>query len=404
MRINPGLLKLELFCKGIKIDASCDLSDDARPILRTRGGLGSGLELILPEGLYINVPVEEHFVRETPYNLFKKDRNYFIRKDAEVICKVKLPPKPKFYGRKTSSGKLMSRIAVMQGTYLGVYPTRVCGFWQMAPKMNCKFCSVGLNVGRTEEAEKSVREVLETVRAARKEEKITFVHFNTGYLSGEELDMLDPYIKAVKGETGLLVGVQCPPNPDLSKYDYLKKIGVDHVSFCLELFDTEKFKEICPGKHKYIGQKKYWETIECCVKIFGKGKVAAEIIAGLEDPHDTIKAIENSARIGAVSTVCVFRPCLGTALENLNPPQPQEMIPVFRRMYEVCLENKIPIGIAPNIKVSLVLLPEEGRYFLQGFNMNFFISRCRLGLLKSLFRIYFKTKILFKKASSPQLP
>ena len=62
MKVNPGLLKLDLFCKGIKIDSSCDLYNDSRPILRTRGGLGSGLELILPKGLYINVPVEEHFV------------------------------------------------------------------------------------------------------------------------------------------------------------------------------------------------------------------------------------------------------------------------------------------------------------------------------------------------------
>lgn len=397
MRINPGLLKLDLFCKGIKIDASCDLYNDARPILRTRGGLGSGLELISPEGLYINVPIEERFVEKTPYILYKEDGSYFIKKDSKPICKVKLPPKPKFYDKRTSSEKLMSRIGVMQGTYLGIYPTRVCEFWRMTPRMNCKFCSVGLNVGYTEEYEKSVNDVLETVKEAQKEEKITFVHFNTGYLFGEELDILESYIKAIKRETGLLIGVQCPPNSDLSKYAHLKKMGVDHLSFCLEVYDAERFREICPGKYEYIGQKKYWEALEYSVKIFGKGKVAGEIIAGLEEPKNTIKAIEDFAKIGAVSTVCIFRPCLGTALENLNPPRTEEMIPVFRRMYEVCLENKIPIGIAPNIKVSLVVLPEEGRYFLQRLNKYFFISECKLDLIRLLFRMYFKIKILFKQ-------
>ena len=77
-----------------------------------------------------------------------------------------------------------------------------------------------------------------------------------------------------------------------------------------------------------------------------------------------VKAIEEFAKIGVVSTVCIFRPCLGTILEGLYPPEPIEMKSVFKRMYEVCLENRIPIGIAPNIKVSLVLLPEEGKYFL----------------------------------------
>ncbi len=397
MKINPGLLKLNLFCKGIKIDKSCDLVNDSRPILRTRGGLGSGLDLVLPEGLYINAPIEEHFVEKTPYLLLKRGNDYFIKKNNEVICKVKLPPKPKFYDALTSTGKLMSRIAVMQGTYLAVYPARVCEFWQMSPKMNCKFCSVGLNVGNTEEYEKSVAEVLEVVRAAREEEKITFVHFNTGYLYGKELDILEPYIRAVKDQTGLLVGVQCPPNPDLSKYNRLKKIGVDHVSFCIEVNNPDRFKQICPGKHQYIGQRKYWEAMEYCVKIFGKGKVAGEVIAGLEDPGDTIKAIEGFAKIGAVSTVCIFRPCLGTTLNSLPPPEAEEMAPIFRRLYEVCLEGGIPIGIAPNIKVGLVLLPEEGKYFLCKPSKSFFAAECKLFFMKLLFRAYFRLKILFKR-------
>ena len=61
---NPALLKLDLYCKGIRVDDSCLVQDDGgRPVLRTRAGLGSGLELILPGGLWTNVPVAESFVR-----------------------------------------------------------------------------------------------------------------------------------------------------------------------------------------------------------------------------------------------------------------------------------------------------------------------------------------------------
>lgn len=397
MKINLGYLKLDLFCKGIRIDSSCDLANDARPVLRTRGGLGSGLEVILGKDLYVNVPLVEHFVVKSPYVLLKKNNSYFIKKDNTVICKVKLPRKPKFYDRLTSSGKLMSRIGVMQGTYLGIYSLRVCEFWKMAPQVNCKFCSVGLNVGNTEEYEKSVEEVLETVKAAQAEEKITMVHFNTGYLFGEELELLEPYIRIIKEKTGLLVGVQCPPAPNFSKYDYLKKIGVDHVSFCLEIFDAKKFQEVCPGKHQHIGQQKYLEAIKYCVKVFGKGRVSGEIVAGLESAQSTIEAIEYFGEIGAVSTVCIFRPCLGTVFEKLEPPQVQAMIPVFKRLYEVCLENSIPIGMAPNVKVGLVILPEEGRYFLNKLCMSMFFAEIKLSILKFLYRIYFKIKILLRR-------
>ncbi|MBL7196699.1 MAG: hypothetical protein ISS47_01220 [Candidatus Omnitrophica bacterium] len=398
-QLNPGLLKLDLFCKGIRIDESCRLQVDARPILRTRGGLGSGLELILPGNLYINVPLEEHFVKASPYLLVREKGAYFIRREGNILCSIILPPKPKFYDRKTTSGKTMSRIGVLQGTYLGIYPTRVCEFWNMEPKMNCRFCSVGLNIGHNEDLEKTIEDVVETAKSAQAETKITFVHFNTGYLGGKALDELESYIKAVKKETGLLIGVQCPPAPNLSKYDYLKKIGVDHISFCLELYNPQRFKEICPGKYKYITQQSYFDAMQYCVKIFGKGKVAGEVIAGLEEPQATIRAVEDFARAGAVSTICIFRPCIGTDLEKLLPPKTEKMIPIFRRMYEVCLENNIPIGIAPNVKVSLVLLPEEGRYFLsKKATAKYFIPQQKLKILKMLFRAFFRTKMfLFRK-------
>ena len=46
---NPGLLKLDLYCRGIRIGESCRVAEDGgREIMRTRAGLGSGLEVILP--------------------------------------------------------------------------------------------------------------------------------------------------------------------------------------------------------------------------------------------------------------------------------------------------------------------------------------------------------------------
>ncbi|MBI2952149.1 hypothetical protein HYY27_08645, partial [bacterium] len=68
-RLNPGLLKLDLYCKGMRVGPTCDLERDARVILRTRAGLGSGLEMVLPDDLYINAPVMEPFARRSPYVL-----------------------------------------------------------------------------------------------------------------------------------------------------------------------------------------------------------------------------------------------------------------------------------------------------------------------------------------------
>jgi solute carrier family 13 (sodium-dependent dicarboxylate transporter), member 2/3/5 len=163
------------------------------------------------------------------------------------------------------------------------------------------------------------------------------------------------------------VGVQTPPHRDLKRYDHLRAIGVNRVSFCFEIFDRERFAEICPGKHAEYGLDHYLEAIRYCAALGKKGPrtepwvTNGEIIAGLEPPESSIAAIDWITGVGAIPTVCVFRPLTGTDLAQLPPPETEGLIPVFRRLYEACMERGLPIGLAPNVHVSLVLLPEEGR-------------------------------------------
>ncbi len=46
--LSPVELEIELFCRGMRLGASCTVAEDGRRISRTRAGLGSGLELIIP--------------------------------------------------------------------------------------------------------------------------------------------------------------------------------------------------------------------------------------------------------------------------------------------------------------------------------------------------------------------
>lgn len=74
---NPALLKLDLYCRGLRLDDSCLVQEDGgRKVMRTRAGLGSGLELILPGGLWTNVPVAEPFAAQSPYLLSRRSGEY----------------------------------------------------------------------------------------------------------------------------------------------------------------------------------------------------------------------------------------------------------------------------------------------------------------------------------------
>jgi hypothetical protein len=399
LRSNHALLKLDLYCRGLRLDDSCFIEQDGgRKILRTRAGLGSGLELILPGGLWTNAPVSEPFAEHSPYALHRERGAYVLRRHGEEVCRPTLSPRPHWYEAETSSGKPMTRIGTLQGTYLGIYQAKVCEYWTQKPqKVNCKFCSVGLNLGVDDADEKSVDEVLEVVRTARRESGITYVDFNTGHYDGDTyLDILEPYIVRIKKELGLLVGVQTPPHRNLRRYDHLRALGVNRVSFCFEIWDPKLFREICPGKDAEYGLDFYLEAIRYCAQLGNRGPADepwvtnGEIIAGLEPPESSIAAIDWITSVGAIPTVCVFRPLVGTDMEDHEPPETEAMIPIFRRLYEATMEAGLPIGCAPNIHVSLVMLPEECRALS---SRRYLWQSAKLAMMKRVFGRQFGRKL-----------
>jgi hypothetical protein len=364
--LNPCELEIDLFCKGMRIDASCSLEADGRRILRTRAGLGSGLEIIIPgprKDIWVNVPVEEPFAQRSPYSLVHDSGQYVLRDDRHMLAyAIRLSSEPGWYDRETSSGVPMHRVGVMQGTYLGIYISNSCGFWYHSPAVNCRFCTTGLNVGVNEVALKDVEDVVEVAQAARRECGVTFVHFNSGYQTHRDLDRAAPYVKAVKSRVGSLVGVQLTPTQELWKYDRLIDLGADHFSFCYEFHNPEYFERFCPGKARYIGQATFFRALEYTAKRLGKGACSGEIIAGIEPLEDTLKAIDAIAQLGAFPTVCIFRPTVGSDMEDWPPPRYEDMLVVFRHLYEACRKNGIPMDVAPNIEVSLVVQPGDTRY------------------------------------------
>ena len=403
VRNNPALLKLDLYCRGAHLDDSLHVTDEGgRPILRTRAGLGSGLEVVLPGGLWTNIPVTEGFVRDSPYVVRRReDGSIWIDRDREPVAPVRLAPRPAWYDAKTSTGKPMSAVGTLQGTYLGVYPARVCEYWIEKPeRTNCRFCSVGLNLGADDADEKSVREVVEVATAAREESDITYVDFNTGHYEGETyLDILEPYIKAVKEATGCLIGIQTPPHSDLSRYDRLQEMGVNRVSFCFEIFDPERFREVCPGKADRYGLQRYLDAVAYCAKLSRRGGGLrgqpwvsnGEIIAGLEQPESSVRAIWWITSVGAIPTVCVFRPLKNTDYENVPPPRTEDMIPVFAAQYEATMHHGLPINVAPNINVSLVLLPWESRWLVsKRVRRRFALRELKMAAMRRVFsyRLY----------------
>ena len=405
-RLNPCELEIELLCRGARIDSSCTLQRDARGFHRIRAGLGSGLELVIPGDLkdvWCNVPVEEGFVGSTPLVLRKDGGQYLVVDERDRHeYRVWLPPEPAWYGRTTSRGTPMTAIGVLQGTYLGVYISETCRFWDPGNDRHCKFCTSGLNVGKAEALRKSVEDVAEVALAAKQGSGVTFVHFNAGYQREDRpdatavhgLNLAAPYVKAIREQVGGFIGVQVAPvlKRDHWKYDWLVDLGTDHFSFCYEFHNPSYFERYCPGKCGSLGQKAFFEAMEYTSAKLGKGAVSGEIIAGVEPIEDTLAAIDYITSVGAFPTVCIFRPLKGSLMEDFPSPQPDDMKRVFAHLWEAMVRHGVPSDVIPNIQVSLIVNPGDSAY-LGTRNVAFRLYRAKMALLRTVAKPYFARKM-----------
>jgi len=281
---------------------------------------------------------------------------------------------------------------MLQGTYLGIYIGPVCRYWKKDEPENCRFCTTGLNEEVDQSWRKTVADVVETCIAARNESGISFVHLNSGYQEGRDLQIAKPFLEGIKAKTGLLIGLQLAPVADLSQYDELIELGADHFSFCFEFMSKFAFSRYCPGKDRTLGQEAFFRAMEYTSSKLGKGRVSGEIIAGVEPIEDTFRAIDLITDCGAFPTVCIFRPLEGSAMSYYPSPFYQEMREVFKYIADRCIAKRIPVGIAPNIEVSLVVQPADTLY-LAHRNLSYYLYRVHNGLLSLAFKPIFNRRL-----------
>ena len=107
MPLNACELEIDLMCRGLRVPSDVALGA-ARAVSRTRAGLGSGLELVVPTGsrlkpnIWVNAPVAEAFAAASPYRLARTDGYRVVDDRDGTDYPVTLPQSPSWYSRLTS--------------------------------------------------------------------------------------------------------------------------------------------------------------------------------------------------------------------------------------------------------------------------------------------------------------
>lgn len=357
---NPGFLKLELSSKGIRLSEELREGKDLKAAFLARAGIGGGIDIILPDDVWVNAPVREVFTRDSPYLLLKEKGDFFIEKNGERVAVGMIPP-PAFYEKKTSEGTPFAQVGTVHGGYLTITPIAACDFF---PKFeSCKFCSANFVMGPVGKKALSVREVVEIVHEAFEEGIAEFIQLSMGFLEGEGHGMssLEPYITAIKKNFDTLLAVEVSPPATDKWIDRTYAMGVDSVSYHLDIYDPERFISVCPGKAKQIGRDRYLDALQYAASIFPSGTVTSNLIIGLESFESTKEGINHLTRMGVVPLLPIFKPLEGSDYSDHKIPDAEEIAPIYAHLYNAVKNNKINMSWSKH--VSIFITPIEGRYF-----------------------------------------
>jgi radical SAM protein (TIGR04043 family) len=335
--ITPRLveLKARIFCQGLFVrdDVWAELTDENH-YKHKRAGLSQGRFLRLYDGesaTAVNAPVLEPFARRSPLHLERAEAGYAIW-DGEAKLADCVPfAWPRWYGKTTSSGAPMSSVISAHcdtSLYTAIYQGG-CDYWQ--DDQMCQFCAMKVD---QKSKWRSIESIIEVARVALEENPAAEISLGGGTRLAPDKSARHKAdaITELKRHVNMPVCVEIAAPDSDDWLDRLKDAGLDSILMNLELWDEDRRRAIMPGKSA-ISRERYLAALHHAAGLFGRNQVSSQVIIGLEPIESTLTAIRAIIDAGAIPLPVVFRPLVGTVLENQPTPPLDDVIRVFMETF-----------------------------------------------------------------------
>lgn len=236
-----------------------------------------------------NTVIQSRHSLSSPYRVDLVEGELYLLLNDEPLARVKLAPKPSYYGRTLSNGMRVEEVApaIYWGETADVTAFRICEYWNV--NQQCKFCDINENfkswgylrdklgavvppdlvAEAVELSSSSVKRYLITGGAIRDYKKE--VEFYLNYVRRTE--------ESLSRDIPLRLNVQALRREDLEKF---YELGVDYYHPNLEVWDERLFSLLSPGKERNVGREEWLRRTVEAVKIFGVGNVSPNFVAGVE--------------------------------------------------------------------------------------------------------------------------
>jgi len=131
--------------------------------------------------------------------------------------------------------------------------------------------------------------------------------------------------------------VQVHPPRTNAWIDRTYAMGVDAVSYPLELFDPDVLARHCIGRVRYVGRERYLEALAHAASVFPAGTVWTDLVLGLEPAEATTAGIDALAASGVVPVLVVHQP----GPDTIPQATPDEAAAVLDHLSRTARDRKL---------------------------------------------------------------
>ncbi len=291
---------------------------------------------------------------------------YMLHRDGEPLDEVYFEPRPSWYERTTSDGTPMSRIAAGNGDgcIVGFSLLQYCEYFKSSEQ--CLFCCINPTFDRAKKVgldrlvRRRIDQMKEVLEVAKEEQEVGHINLTGGGLLDRSREAAF-YVDALRSLNGVMGRGKVPIQlvTQSMEEDDLKRMheageGMIHLSCPVEVWDESLWPTAVPGKNRFVGRQRWLEGLCKAVKVFGYGRVATNLVGGLEmapengfrDWHKALDSTLGGFRWlwdqGIVANGTIWIKAPGSRAEGFTPPPTDYYLQMDQQNYRMKFEYRPP--------------------------------------------------------------
>ena len=209
-------------------------------------------------------------------------------------------------------------------TCINIWPSTICCY--DTPEMKCRFCSLQADADKPLDTDELCEGLKLLLAKVPKEYVLNFsggTYHDPDWMARYWIELA----RKIRSFSDVSITVEFAPPSDLGILREMKEAGINVAIMNLEIADSRRRREICPGKSR-ITYEHYHEAFREAVKVFGWGMVSSVLIGGIQPKEEIMAECAVMASEGVFPTIMPFRPmddCVYYGLERCRPEELLEM-------------------------------------------------------------------------------